>query len=204
MSQIVEKLAAGGHLSDEQVERIGETVHEFLKEAEANPELMRESLEKLGFGEEMMSNPIVGRLLKGLAIGGGSALGVAGVNMGINAIQNIKRDMEKARHYKAMIEHNPELAEQGVDSRLVQRHFNTLYKFNPEYASDPMVAGTYVVNSMEMARPNLDMINNMVRARKDYIQSTSDTPGHRAASKTVELAKALSNASEAFGRSGGM
>lgn len=202
MSQIVEKLASGGHLTEEQVERIGETVHEFMKEAQENPELMRESLEKLGFGETMMSHPIAGRVLKGLALGAGSALGVAGVGAGITAIQDLKRDLEKARYYKTMLEHNPELKGQGVDSKMVQRHFNTLYKFNPEYATDPMVAGTYVVNSLEMARPNLDMINNMVRARKDIIQSQGDTPAHRAAAKTLEMAKAVTQASQAAGRAG--
>jgi len=202
MSDIVEKLAAGGHLTEEQVERIGETVQEFMKEAAASPELMKESLEKLGFTPGIMSHPIASRMLKGMAIGGGSALGVAGVHAGVSALQDLKRDLEKARHYKAMLETNPELKARGVDSKMVQRHFNTLHKFNPEYASDPMVAGTYVSNSLEMARPNLDMINNMVRARKDMVSSQGSVPGERMADKVTGMAQNVARAAEAARKSG--
>ena len=203
MSQVVEKLASTGYLSEEQVERIGESVHEFLKEARANPELMQETMEKLGFGQHLraigghiMEGPITSRVAKGLAIGGGSALGVLGANVGVTALQDLKRDLEKAKHYKAMLDNNPELKGQGVNSKMVQRHFNTLHKFNPEYSTDPMVAGTYVSNSIEMARPNIDVINNLVRARKDIIGARSTMPGQRMAEATTGMAKHIADAAE--------
>lgn len=199
MSQVTEKLAATGNLSAEQVEKIGETVHEFLKEAQANPELMSETLEKLGFGGEMMSHPMMSRVLKGLAIGGGSALGVAGVNAGVTALQDLKGDLKKAQHYKEMLKNNPDLQARGVDSKMVQKHFNTLHKFNPEYATDPMVAGTYVSNSLEMARPNLDTINNMVRARKDIADVRGKMPGQQMATATTGMAKSLSGIYDKMG-----
>ena len=59
----------------------------------------------------------------------------------------------------------------GVDARMVQRHFDTLHKFNPEYASDPMVAGTYVQSSLDYARPNIETLNNVVKARADLQRS---------------------------------
>lgn len=167
---VVEKLAAEGHLTDEQVERIGKTVSEIRKMAQEDPELVRETLEKMGapvdflksFGEKFL-------------IGAGATLGAAGVGLGISKFQDIKHGLSKAKYYKNMIDANPELQNKNVDAVVVQKHFDTLHKFNPEYASDPVVAGTYIQNAMEYARPSLDTVNNLVQARKNHIEAQGRT-----------------------------
>jgi len=173
MTDIVEKLAAAGHLTPEQVERIGEATSDFLKEAASDPELLKEAHEKLSVAWGDIAKKLVGKAGLGAAATAGG-LGMLGAyNMAHGKIKQMKDDIGKAKHYKAMVDNNPELADTGADAKLVQNHFNTLYKFNPEYAKDPMVAGAYVTQSMDSARPNLMVLNQMVGARKQHMESES-------------------------------
>lgn len=161
---IVNKLVEGGHLTPDQVERIGASVHEFMKEADANPEFVSEFLEKTGKlpWKEM-------GLMAGIGLGttAASTLGSAGYE----AVRGMIDDRKKAKRYKTMIENNPELRGRGVNAKMVQMHFNTLHRFNSEYADDPLVAGAYVQNQLEATRPNIESLNNIVQARKNRVES---------------------------------
>jgi hypothetical protein len=136
---------------------------------------------------------------KGALIGLGAAGGAALLNAAVGKAKDIYQDLHKATYYKEMLDVNPQLSSEDVNPVEVQRHFNTLFKFNPDYASDPVVAGTYVKNSLDFARPGLDTINNLVNARRNI----SQTQSHRVsfadiASKATgrALEGALSNAPE--------
>jgi len=171
---VIEKLAARNHLSEEQVARIGRRVARMVKEAREDPQLMEEVIEKLAL------NPFFEKSLKmfgqGAVLGGGIAGGAKAVHMISDRIQDHRKAIEKARSFKSMIDANPDLQGADVDSRMVQRHYDTLHKFNPEYASDPMVAGAYVSNSLWNARPNIETLNNVVKARASYMQAAKATP----------------------------
>ena len=166
---IFDKLVQGGHLTPEQIERIGESVHEFVKEADAREEFVEEYFDKTAalppnFGKNMA-------YMAGIGLAGTAATALAG--MGVDAARGWMNDLKKAKRYKAMVEANPELKARGVNSKMVQMHFNTLNRFNPDYADDPLVAGAYVQNQMEAARPNIESLNNIVQARKNRVGSES-------------------------------
>ena len=169
MSSVLEKLAAKGHLSEEQVERIGRRVAQLVKEAKASPQFMEAAKEKLAL------NPFLKKTLQTLGSGAVFAAGVTGGAMGVHMIsdriQGRRQSLEKAKHFKDMVAANPDLQGADVDSRMMQRHFDTLHKFNPEYASDPMIAGTYVHNSLAYARPNIETLNNVVKARGEHVRA---------------------------------
>lgn len=59
----------------------------------------------------------------------------------------------KAGIYKQMMDQNPHLHAQDPD--LVQRYFNTIYRFNPELAQDPTVAASFVNNMVSMNRADM-------------------------------------------------
>lgn len=54
----------------------------------------------------------------------------------------------KAQVYKTMMESNPHLHEQ--DPTLVQKYFNVLYTMNPEFAKEPTIAGSFVMNQVSV------------------------------------------------------
>lgn len=96
---------------------------------------------------------------------GAMAAGVA-LNLGGDLYEAAKRGLTKGRHYKKMLEANPDLRGKAK-TPFVRRHFNTLHRFNPEYAGDPNVAGSYVRQNMEMATDDLNGIHALVKARRD-------------------------------------
>ena len=163
---IVEKLAAVGHLTEEQVERIGRNVAEIVKEAQADPALLKEALEKMGnpgFLRTMWSHT------KQMApYAAASALLGAGMGFGAHAARSafggVADQVQKAKSYKKMVADNPKLQE--ADPNVVQKAFNTLHKFNPQYASDPLVAGTFVQNVVDQERLDIGTVKSLVDARR--------------------------------------
>jgi len=168
MSKFVEKLAAEGQLTAEQVERIGSNVAEMLKAAEADPSI-KARLEKLAINWGRVAEMTIPPLLAGVALTGGSAL----ANTALSGYRASQAEEEKADNYKEMIRANPDL--RGKDSKAMQRAFSTLHRFNPEYAADPMVAGAFVENTLDMARVNVDQVNQLVKARKEMSDAARHT-----------------------------
>jgi len=163
---IINELVETGKLTDEQVERIGRNTSEFIKEAQANPELFEQAMEKL--------SAIDPKMLKDMLIytGALSAMGLAArageglINRGFGAISDA---INKSRSYKAMMDDNPQLGE--MDSESVQKSFDTLYRFNPHYAKDPMVAGQYVSQAVSMEGAPIKSINELVSSRKQIAET---------------------------------
>lgn len=169
-------------LSPEEMQAAREKIEGLLKEAAADPET-RAELEKLGFSvvKLMKSHvaPKAQRLWK--AVGpeakqlGKTMLGASAVAAGFGAINKGTEQVEelignfgsakkKAHAYLAMMRHNPGLKE--YDSRQIQAAFNTLHRFNPEYAVDPLVSGSFVQQVLESERVPLQTVNELVRARQ--------------------------------------
>jgi hypothetical protein len=192
MSSIIEKLAAEGHLSDEQVERIGRRVAEMVKAARTDAKFLKEAQEKVAVAPPVVTK-LLSRLGQGAVLGLGVTSGAKAVSMISEKIRERNEAVAKAQRYKSMIEANPGLRSAGVDAKMVQRHFDTLHKFNPEYASDPMVAGTYVQSSLDYARPNIETLNNVVRARADFqrAEGARSQPGERLLKPVAEIGTAL-------------
>jgi hypothetical protein len=167
MSDFVEKMAAEGLLTPEQVDRIDRRVAEFVKAAQTDPSLLREAQEKLAADPAGMFSHIPWKQTAGtlLAAAGIQAAG----NAASDAYYGVKDAVKKARSYKMMLDQNPQLAK--ADSKAVQRAFNTIHSFNPQYAADPSVAGQFVQDSMELERMPIEQINQMVKARSDLANS---------------------------------
>jgi hypothetical protein len=174
---VIEKLAREGHLTAEQVDRIGRSVADVLEAVERDPAFRKEAMEKLGVGT-FLKNPelrtgfmkkTLGHMfdIAPMAAGAAALGGVVGVaqTLGEKGIGAAAGSIQKASRYKKMVQENPDLAE--ADPNVTQRAFDTLHKFNPEYASDPMVAGTFVRNAVDQERIDIASVNSLVQARKN-------------------------------------
>lgn len=198
MSSVIEKLAAKGHLTSVQVERIGKRVAEMVKAARDDPHFRKEAA-------KLAMNPMISNMLKyvgtGAALGAGATGASAAMNMIGEKLQERGQSIAKAKNYKEMIGANPDLRSADVDAKMVQRHFDTIHKFNPEYASDPMVAGQYVRSSLNFAAPNLDQLNNVVKARQSYMSARKDqgAPGEKLLKPLTGMASTLMGGSKSPG-----
>lgn len=140
-------------------------VDDLWKQASEDPET-RVELEKLGFsfGNLLPSASELGRTAATAATVGATFGGINAVARGIESlIGNFGEAKRKAKAYEEMVAANPSLREH--DSSKVQAAFNTLHKFNPDYASDPLVASEFVGQVVETERVPLQSINELVKAR---------------------------------------
>jgi hypothetical protein len=76
-----------------------------------------------------------------------------------------------------MIAENPDLSDHAAKD--VQRSFNTLHRFNPEFASDPTVAGAFVRKQMSLGEFDTKMLTEMIGARSNLNNVKKlPIPGH--------------------------
>lgn len=86
-----------------------------------------------------------GQALLPAAITAGAAAIATGASKGVGAIQE---RFGKARDYKAMLQVHPSLADK--DPGQTQLYYNSLRRMAPSLAKDPLVAGSFVRNMMEL------------------------------------------------------
>lgn len=155
MSGIIDKLTACGSLTQEQADRIRANVAEFEKCAEEHPEFHEEALQKLA-GPFGVMVPETMRMI------GATAVAAGGAALAGDVYRTAKDAIMKSRNYKAMLDENPEL--RHMDAKAVQKAFNTLSNFNPQYASDPMVAGDFVKNQVNQQGMDYNRLKNIIES----------------------------------------
>ena len=170
MSSVLEKLAQAG-LTGEQIQGAQARAEGVLKEANRDMAFRKELLEKMGFAPwetaKRTFGPALGKSMAAVAAGGLIGLGATAAQKGYEAVE---KGMGKAQAYKDMMSARPELKDR--DPKAVQRAFDSLYRFNPSYAKDPLVAGSFVDSVSSSERLDLGTVNSLVTARK----SMSGTP----------------------------
>jgi hypothetical protein len=109
----------------------------------------------------------------GVAVAGGIALALAG-----DMYDAAKRGITKGRDYKSMMQANPSL--QKLPAKEVQKAFSVLHRFNPEFASEPTVAGAWVASR---ARLGVDeqygdttQLKSIIDSRKNLADTKKISP----------------------------
>lgn len=97
-------------------------------------------------------------------IGATVATGIA-YNLAGDMFDSVKRGITKSRGYKAMLRENPDLAEHPAKS--VQKVYSTLHRFNPDFAMDPTVAGSFVRRQVALGEFDTKMLTEAISARKN-------------------------------------
>ena len=112
-------------------------IEEFLEEKKANfGGLLREEAKN-----------IPSMAARGLVHGGVAAGLAAGASLVAGAASKMLDAATKARDFKAMLEHNPDLADYHAENpRMFNQMFSSLRTMNPTFSKDPLVAGTYMRN----------------------------------------------------------
>ncbi len=145
--------------------------------------------------ESPFHEEIVGELdgiIKKAAMGFGGMVGQGAINLGMgvaatalggvalmlagDATDSLRRGITKTRNYKRMLSSNPDLKEKPANQ--VQAIFSTLHRFNPDFSGDPVVAGSFVRQHVDLAQGEegsgavgLDALKSIVDARKGLNES---------------------------------
>lgn len=159
-----------------------EQLREFTDALRNDASFRKEAMEKLGFKlptwltADKLPEPFGQKVLwhaykmapHALAGAGVAAVGSATI-AGARAIAD---KSSLAYSYRNMLKNNPELAEE--DSTSTQRAFKTLHRLNPEYAKDPLIAGTFVGNTLRAESLHMGDLNQLVQARRAMAQGPDD------------------------------
>ena len=172
---VIAQMVKEGSLSLDQVRHIEQQVEKVA----VSPEILgaiEQTVKRMGGGGHPLKfvQAMTGRnaLPTMAAIGaGGAALTAGGIgaamagSMGVHGIDRFVQAVKKGKDYKDMMEANPELAHYDDDE--LQAAFNTLHKFNPELASDPLVAGTFVRRVADADAIDHRTVGELARTRKE-------------------------------------
>ena len=86
------------------------------------------------------------KMVGGAMVAAGTAA-VAGIGAAAEKIYNA---IDKRRSFKAMMELDPSLQErQGEDPKIFNAAYSSLYNLNPQFAKEPLVAGSYMHDAMD-------------------------------------------------------
>lgn len=118
---------------------------------------------------------------------------VTATTVGAQAVyERMTAASRKATAFKNMMRENPHLNAESRDPVLVQRYFNTLHNLNPQLASDPTVAASFV-NNMVMTGTNPSTPHRDVYAQALAMQQRGGAGG-RGGNPGLEAATGISEA----------
>ena len=142
---------------------------------------------KGGLGQKVLERGTELTMGQALARGAGQALlpaavtaGAAGIATGTSVgIGAIRDRFSKARDYKAMMQAHPSLSDK--DPGQTQLYFNSLRRMAPTLSKDPLVAGSFVRNMMDLqpeAGPAVPIATakTLTEAQKAIIQAKERRP----------------------------
>lgn len=97
-------------------------------------------------------------------VGAMAATGIA-YSLAGDMYDAVRRGISKSRNYRTMLRENPDLKQ--LPATNVQKAFSTLHRFNPEFASDPTVAGSFVRRQAQYPEFDPNQLANLIGARKN-------------------------------------
>ena len=160
-------------MTQEDLEKVAEKADEFVQALQADPELMSEAVEKLGGLWDSVSEGAKGlgetfnKALPLTLAAAASTAAVAGASgLASETYKTIKDSIMKAKAYKNMMD---QAGDRIVDvpAEKVQQAFNTLYKFNPEFARDPVVAAEFVRETSRAEGYPFNLLRTVIDAKGD-------------------------------------
>ena len=191
--EIVEDLVKVGALSPESAERARVSAEQLTEKVagllnvgggQVAPTLAMKALgatkDKGKLIQRLMSDPV--GTAPALAAGG-AAVTAGGMGAGylghhtLTGADALVQAMMKGRRFDKMMDVNPELG--GYDENSLHLAFNTLHRFNPDMASDPLVAGTFVRRVMDAQGIDTKTVGEIARARGGVpgIEAAKGAPG---------------------------
>lgn len=106
---------------------------------------------------------------KRMGLAASAALGIA---VATDLYDAAKRGLSKGGNFKRVMDANPDLKRQVDDPKKLYTSFDTLHRFAPDLAADPMLGGALLLRLAKApAEMAPEMIQNMINARKNLVDT---------------------------------
>jgi len=125
------------------------------------------------------ASPYWKKVLGTLGLGATVAATGVGVSRGIGSVEDVWSRRGKKTAFTAMLGEDSELKRMHKNNpRKVQSHFNTLFRFNPEMAKDPLVASSFVKGTAAHDYLAHKTVQDLIKSRKDLRDITPSAMGY--------------------------
>jgi len=126
----------------------------------------------------MKDSPVLG------LVGLGGALAAAGA-LEEHGIKPLVQGVAKQKHFNAAVNFDPEVSRwNNAEPEAVKARFNTLYRFNPSAAKDPLVASSWIKQTMEFPAVTPKVVTEIAEDR--YKQQKGQTLALRLGEKALK------------------
>ena len=106
---------------------------------------------------------------KAMVGGLGAGAATAAIGVGAMAARSLMNAATKSHSFKQMLEHNPDLTDHHhQDPKRFNQLYTSLHAMNPEFAKDPIVAGTYMRQMVESPMNAGGILANTVGSRAAF------------------------------------
>ena len=148
------------------LKRAAERGAALAKAAMADPQFAEAAYsmsKEAGWGADLAKG--MGGMALTATVGGlGIGLSNAAINAVNNAFSSLSQGRQKAKGFSDMMRVHKGLGQE--DKHKVQAAFNTLHKFNPDAALDPLTAGSFVQKAVDYGGVTTEEVKNLVSTRK--------------------------------------
>ena len=121
-------------------------------------------------------------------LGGGAflGLGLAGAAKGVGALEDVWERRGKGKAFSDMLAHSDDVRRlHTARPSEVKSHFDTLFRFNPDMAKDPLVASGFVKGTVGMGEISHKTVQDLISTRKSLRESAT-SPLHIPSLYSVE------------------
>lgn len=162
---IIEQLHHQGKITKEAADKLLQTRHDLIKEALEDATMKLFRLDPAMNKEASFMDVLKERLLPVLGLAGLVAAGSAAVKTGINAVSDARTKNELKDSYSGIFQEYPELSK---DKANATKFFSMMAKYAPSIASNPIVAGTWVKQMMNMNVVDAKNIKELIETQNSY------------------------------------
>lgn len=138
----------------------------------------KDELTKIAVGGPASIQDFLRYVGAGLALSTGLGIASAGAQMGLSAYNKWKMDSRKDPLFNEMLQLHPELKEEKSRAAL---YFDALWHFSPVVAQNPLAAGAYIRQALQMdsvaGGPLPAMVRELTDIGKAHNESKPKTPG---------------------------
>ena len=162
---IIQQLVDKGMITKTAAEELQGLRHDLIKTVLEQETIELFRLDPAMNKEASFRDVLKDRLLPVLGLAGLIAVGTAAAKTGVNALSDFQTKRELGKSYKGVFEEYPELEK---DRENASKFFTMMAKYAPSIATNPIVAGTWMKQMMNMNVVDPRSIKELIEAQSSY------------------------------------
>jgi hypothetical protein len=164
---VMEKVAFALSLSEKLVPEFAQEITDDIQD------ILEVTHQRMADFDAMPKTASVGEIAGKAGLGVATGLGAALFSsLGADMYDAARRGLTKSRNFNAIVRQNPELVHK-YDKSTLQKSFNTLHRYGPEFTADPTLGAQLLGAMAETASSggNYNVVKDLLGSRKNLAEA---------------------------------